>query len=108
MPCIRSAWRPRVRLSPTRMPASTPRLSSGRMRMAASLVLIGVGAVADDRQLEWEGAAAPPLPADQRGLGDVGQGPLGPGDAADDRVQLGGGDRPHDRLAVVGGASPAE
>src|SRR5688572_22839538 len=57
--------------------------------------------VAHDRHVEAKVLAAPPLPADQRGLADVGHRPLGPAHRAHDRVEVGGLDGGDDGAPVV-------
>src|SRR5258706_9410473 len=56
--------------------------------------------VADHHHVEPEVLAAHPLPADERGLGDVGHRPLAPADRAHHPVAIGGLDRGDHRALV--------
>src|SRR5258707_173780 len=88
-------------------------LSRGRSHLADGPELGGGGdarggPVADHRHVEAEVLAAPPLPAHERGLGDVGHRPLGPADRAHDRAQVGRLDRGDHRALVVHGGGALE
>src|SRR4029453_1190058 len=64
--------------------------------------------VTDDDHVEGEVLALHPLATDERGLGDVGHGPLGPADRSHDRVEVGGLDRGDDRGLVVHARRPLQ